>query len=235
LPADHCQRRPSTRSSPSRSARFPASPRVHDWRPAKALGPRPGRSGEARRQGPVARGTSGGQISIVTVDSPKGNIDGDKTRLYDLLPTTRCWTPRTGTDVNRCLSQWWARCGFRDIGQAVTGPEDCQAGGLGRRQTRRVSWWYTSSPAPTSIDTVDKIKALLPRARGRHFRPRSRLVFSATEPKTIRAAVEGRFNSTLLLTIVLVVMVIFVFLRSFWATVIPAITVPLGSARRLRV
>ena len=33
---------------------------------------------------------------------------------------------------------------------------------------------------------------------------------------------------TLLLTVALVVMVIFVFLRNFWATVIPAITVPLS-------
>ena len=44
---------------------------------------------------------------------------------------------------------------------------------------------------------------------------------------TIRAAVED-VQFTLLLTIALVVMVIFVFLRSFWATVIPTITVPLA-------
>src|SRR6202008_174523 len=45
--------------------------------------------------------------------------------------------------------------------------------------------------------------------------------------QTIRAAVED-VQITLLITIFLVVMVIFVFLRSFWATVIPAITVPLA-------
>src|SRR6202008_997884 len=44
---------------------------------------------------------------------------------------------------------------------------------------------------------------------------------------TIRAAVED-VQFTLLITVVLVVMVIFIFLRSFWATVIPAITVPLS-------
>ncbi|MCP1830926.1 multidrug efflux pump subunit AcrB [Bradyrhizobium sp. USDA 4532] len=44
---------------------------------------------------------------------------------------------------------------------------------------------------------------------------------------TIRAAVED-VQITLLITIVLVVMVIFLFLRSFWATVIPAVTVPLA-------
>ena len=44
---------------------------------------------------------------------------------------------------------------------------------------------------------------------------------------TIRAAVH-EVQFTLLITIVLVVMVIFIFLRSFWATVIPAVTVPLA-------
>ena len=33
---------------------------------------------------------------------------------------------------------------------------------------------------------------------------------------------------TLLLTVALVVMVIFLFLRNFWATIIPAVTVPLS-------
>ncbi|HEY0234735.1 MAG TPA: efflux RND transporter permease subunit, partial [Afipia sp.] len=45
--------------------------------------------------------------------------------------------------------------------------------------------------------------------------------------QTIRAAVDD-VQFTLLLTIALVVMVIFVFLRSFWATVIPSVTVPLA-------
>ncbi len=45
--------------------------------------------------------------------------------------------------------------------------------------------------------------------------------------QTIRAAVKD-VPLTLLLTIALVVAVIFVFLRSLWATIIPSITVPLA-------
>src|SRR5262249_32960148 len=45
--------------------------------------------------------------------------------------------------------------------------------------------------------------------------------------QTIRASVED-VQFTLVLTVALVVMVIFLFLRNFWATVIPAITVPLS-------
>src|SRR6202023_1522778 len=45
--------------------------------------------------------------------------------------------------------------------------------------------------------------------------------------ETIRASVAD-VQFTLMLTIGLVVMVIFLFLRNFWATIIPAITVPLA-------
>jgi multidrug efflux pump subunit AcrB len=44
---------------------------------------------------------------------------------------------------------------------------------------------------------------------------------------TIRASVED-VEFTLMLTIVLVVLVILLFLRNFWATFIPAVTVPLA-------
>jgi HAE1 family hydrophobic/amphiphilic exporter-1 len=45
--------------------------------------------------------------------------------------------------------------------------------------------------------------------------------------QTIRASIDD-VQFTLILTVALVVMVIFVFLRSFWATIIPAVTVPLS-------
>jgi len=45
--------------------------------------------------------------------------------------------------------------------------------------------------------------------------------------QTIRASVAD-VQFTLMLTVALVVMVIFIFLRNFWATVIPAVTVPLA-------
>src|SRR6202008_2728313 len=45
--------------------------------------------------------------------------------------------------------------------------------------------------------------------------------------ETIRASVAD-VQFTLVLSVALVVMVIFVFLRNFWATIIPAVTVPLS-------
>src|SRR5690349_13974542 len=59
------------------------------------------------------------------------------------------------------------------------------------------------------------------------FPPAVKINIVSDRTQTIRASVDD-VQFTLLLTVALVVMVIFIFLRNFWATVIPAITVPLA-------
>ena len=81
-------------------------------------------------------------------------------------------------------------------------------------------------PGANVIDTVDKIKSLLPRLVAA-IPPAIKIAVISDRTQTIRAAVSD-VQFTLLLTIALVVMVIFIFLRSFWATVIPTVTVPLA-------
>ena len=81
-------------------------------------------------------------------------------------------------------------------------------------------------PGANVIDTVDRIKAQLPRLIAA-IPPAIKVKLISDRTLTIRAAVED-VQITLLITIVLVVIVIFLFLRSFWATVIPSITVPLA-------
>ncbi|MFX4891507.1 efflux RND transporter permease subunit, partial [Acinetobacter baumannii] len=54
-----------------------------------------------------------------------------------------------------------------------------------------------------------------------------RVEIASDRTQTIRASVSD-VQFTLLLTIALVVGVIFLFLRKFWATVIPAVSVPIS-------
>jgi len=78
------------------------------------------------------------------------------------------------------------------------------------------------------IQTVDRIRAELPRLM-EWLPPAIRIQAVSDRTQTIRASVEeGRF--LLMLSIALVVMVIFVFLRRFWPTFIASITVPLALA-----
>ncbi|MBN9587021.1 MAG: acriflavine resistance protein B [Afipia sp. 62-7] len=163
------------------------------------------------------------QIAITTVDSPKGNIDGP-TRSYtiyanDQLPKSKDWNDviiayRNGGPLR-----------IRDIGQAVSGPEDVKQAAWANGK-RGVFLVIFKQPGANVIDTVDKIKAQLPRLVA-SIPPSIKVDVLSDRTQTIRAAVED-VQYTLLLTIALVVMVIFVFLRSVWATVIPSITVPLA-------
>jgi multidrug efflux pump len=81
-------------------------------------------------------------------------------------------------------------------------------------------------PGANIIAVVDRVKKLLPRLRG--ALPASvKIDYLTDRTTTIRASVED-VQFTLMLTIALVVMVIFLFLRSVRATIIPALAVPLS-------
>ena len=72
-------------------------------------------------------------------------------------------------------------------------------------------------PGANVIETVDRIKALLPQLQAA-IPTAVKVDVLSDRTTTIRASV-GDVQFTLMLTIALVVMVIFIFLRSFWATV----------------
>ncbi|MEA2836995.1 MAG: hydrophobic/amphiphilic exporter (mainly bacteria), family [Bradyrhizobium sp.] len=163
------------------------------------------------------------QVAITTVDSPKGNIDGT-TKSYtiyanDQLSESRDWNNviiayRNGGPLR-----------IRDIGQAVTGPEDAKQAAWANGK-RGVFLVVFKQPGANVIDTVDKIKAQLPRLVAA-IPPAVKVDVISDRTQTIRAAVAD-VQFTLALTIALVVMVIFIFLRSVWATIIPSVTVPLA-------
>jgi HAE1 family hydrophobic/amphiphilic exporter-1 len=162
-------------------------------------------------------------ITIATVDSPKGNIDGE-TVAYTIYANDQMLDPKDWNEVIVAYRNG-GPLRIRDIGTAIMGPEDAKqaAWANGKRGVFLVVY---KQPGANVIDTVDKIKSLLPRLVAA-IPPAIKISIISDRTQTIRAAVED-VQFTLLLTIALVVMVIFVFLRSFWATMIPAVTVPLA-------
>jgi HAE1 family hydrophobic/amphiphilic exporter-1 len=173
------------------------------------------------------------QIAITTTDSPKGNIDGAK-RAYTIYANDQLIDADKWNDVIIAYRNG-APLRVRDIGEAVAGPEDMKqaAWADGKRGVFLVIF---KQPGANVIDTVNKIKVALPRLIAA-MPPAIKIKIISDQTLTIRAAVED-VQITLLITILLVIMVIFIFLRSFWATVIPAITVPLallGACALMRV
>jgi multidrug efflux pump len=81
-------------------------------------------------------------------------------------------------------------------------------------------------PAANVIATVDRVRALLPYLQS-SISPAIKLAVVSDRTLTVRASVKD-IESTLLISIVLVILVVFVFLRTVRATVIPSIAVPLS-------
>jgi multidrug efflux pump len=81
-------------------------------------------------------------------------------------------------------------------------------------------------PGANIISVVDKIKALLPQLQS-SLPPAVHVSILTDRTQTIRASMAD-VQFELALTIVLVIMVVFLFLRNFWATVIPSVAVPLS-------
>jgi multidrug efflux pump len=162
-------------------------------------------------------------ISQANVDQPKGTLNSPR-RTYTINTNDQLLNPdaynqlivayRNGSPVR-----------IKDIGAAIDAPEnDLLAGWF--NQQRAIVLAVQRQPGANVIATVDRVKAMLPQLQAAI--PKDiRVSILSDRTETIRASVSDvRF--TLVLTVALVVMVIFVFLRNFWATVIPAVTVPLS-------
>ena len=81
-------------------------------------------------------------------------------------------------------------------------------------------------PGANTIAVVDAVRDLLPKLRAL-LPPALKVSVVTDRTITIRAAIAD-VQFTMALTVALVVLVIFLFLRKFWATVIPSVTLPVS-------
>ena len=112
-----------------------------------------------------------------------------------------------------------------DIARVVSGSENpLQASWVGTERGEMIGIWR--QPGANTVDLVDRIQAALPSLRA-GIPPGVNVSVISDRSVSIRESFSD-VKLTLLGAIVLVVLVIFAFLRSFWATAIPSVTVPLS-------
>src|SRR5262249_43809715 len=107
----------------------------------------------------------------------------------------------------------------------IAGPEDAKKAAWASG-TRGVFLIVYKQPGANVIDTVDRIKGALPRLQSA-MPPSIKVQIMSDRTQTLRASVED-VQLTLLLTVAVVVAFIVIFLRPFWATVMPSVFVPLS-------
>ncbi len=157
-----------------------------------------------------------------SVNAPKGSFDGSR-QSYSINANDQIFS---ADDYRKVIIAYRNGSPVRvaDLGEAVDNVENVRvASWVGGRPAVLVD--IQRQPGANIIQTADQVKALLPKLR--LSLPSSvTLSIFGDRTETIRASVTD-VQFTLVLTIALVVLVIFVFLRKFWATVIPSIALPL--------
>jgi HAE1 family hydrophobic/amphiphilic exporter-1 len=162
-------------------------------------------------------------LTNVSVDQPKGSLYGPA--LATTLQTNdQILTP---DDWNNQIIAYRNGGPIRvsDVGKAIIGPQDTTLMGWVNLQ-RGIVLAIQRLPGANVISTVDAVKAALPQLEA-SIPPSIKISVISDRTTTIRASVAD-VQFTLILTIALVVGVIFLFLRSLWATVIPAVAVPVS-------
>ncbi|EJN39480.1 cation/multidrug efflux pump [Pseudomonas sp. GM84] len=162
-------------------------------------------------------------IGASNVNQPKGNFDGP-TRVSMLDANDQLRSPEEYANLILTYNNG-APLRLKDVAEIVDGAENERLAAWAN-QNQAVLVNIQRQPGANVIEVVDSIKELLPSITDNL--PAGLDVSVLTDrTQTIRAAVKD-VQHELLIAIVLVVMVTFVFLRRFSATLIPSIAVPLS-------
>jgi hydrophobe/amphiphile efflux-1 (HAE1) family protein len=162
-------------------------------------------------------------ILSANVNMPKGGFDGQRQsfaiQTNDQISSAAGFRPlvlayRNGAPIR-----------VSDVGEVIDQVENNRQGAwVGAKPA--VVLDIQRQPGANIIGTADRIKALLPQLRS-SLPPSVQVEILTDRTETIRASVRD-VQFTLVLASALVVCVIFVFLRKFWATVIPGVSLPLA-------
>ncbi|TCP76725.1 multidrug efflux pump [Pseudomonas putida] len=162
-------------------------------------------------------------IGASNVNQPKGNFDGP-TRVSMLDANDQLRSPEEYANLILAYTNG-APLRLKDVAEIVDGAENERLAAWAN-ENHAVLLNIQRQPGANVIEVVDRIKELLPSITDNL--PAGLDVSVLTDrTQTIRAAVKD-VQHELLIAIVLVVMVTFVFLRRFSATLIPSIAVPLS-------
>jgi len=154
---------------------------------------------------------------------PKGIIEsGD--RAWQIVAND---TSKTAKDYMPVIVGYHKGAPIRiqDIAQVDNSVEDLRNGGLanGRPAVLLVLW---RQPGANIIETVEGVKALLPQLKA-SIPAAIDMDIALDRTPTIRASLK-EVERTLILSVILVVMVVFLFLGNARATIIPSIAVPVS-------
>jgi hydrophobe/amphiphile efflux-1 (HAE1) family protein len=169
-------------------------------------------------------------LTTATVDRPKGNLEGAH-QVFTIDTNDQLFNADSFKNVIVAYRNG-APVRLKDVAEVIDAT-----------QNERIGAWYYDTPAEglaiqkqagaNTPQLVDTIKSWIPRLE-ESIPPSVKIDLVSDRSLVVRAAVHD-VQFTMMLTVSLVVVVIFLFLRTLWATVIPSLAVPLSLLATLGV
>ena len=162
-------------------------------------------------------------LNAANANRPKGSVS-NSTTSYSFTDTDQLFT----ADQYRPLIVSYnngAAVRLGDVAEVEDAVSDVRNLGLINGK-RGIILPIFRQPGANIIDTVDRVKAILPYLQS-SISPAMKLSVVMDRTTSVRASVKD-IERTLLISIVLVILVVFLFLRTVRATIIPSIAVPLS-------
>src|SRR5579864_6494026 len=162
-------------------------------------------------------------LNAANANRPKGQVSNQSTS-YALEDTDQLFT----ADEYRPLIVAYhngAAVRLGDVGEVLDSVSDRRNIGLANGKPGVLIIIFRQ-PGANIIDTVDRVRALMPFLQS-SISPAIDLTIAMDRTVTVRASVKD-IETTLIISVILVILVVFAFLRTVRATIIPSIAVPLS-------
>ncbi|MGH7343067.1 MAG: efflux RND transporter permease subunit, partial [Candidatus Rokuibacteriota bacterium] len=162
-------------------------------------------------------------LDRVNANKPKGEL-ADGTKSWSITATDQLFEADHYRPVIVAYKNG-APIRIGDVADVESSVADVRTGGIANGK-RAVMLILYRQPGANIIETVDRVRERLPELRA-SISPAINLAVVLDRTTTIRASFRD-VQLTLVFSVALVVLVVFVFLRNVWATLIPSVAVPLS-------
>jgi multidrug efflux pump len=164
-------------------------------------------------------------LAAANANSPKGAIENGERRLQIYTNDQA-----SSADQYRSLVVAYrngAAVRLSDVADVLDSVENLRNAGLSNGKPSVLVILYRQ-PNANIIDTVDRVKAMLPQLQA-SIPSDIDITIAADRTTTIRASLRD-VERTLIIAVILVILVVFAFLRDWRATLIPSVAVPVSLA-----
>jgi multidrug efflux pump len=162
-------------------------------------------------------------LFAANANAPKGQVS-DRTTSYTFTDTDQLFT----ADQYRPLIVSYnngAPVRLGDVAEVKDAVSDVRNIGLANGKPSVLIIVFRQ-PGANIIETVDRVRTLMPYLQS-SISPAIQLTIAMDRTVTVRASVKD-IETTLIISVILVILVVFAFLRTLRATIIPSIAVPLS-------